>query len=45
MTLARKIRHIYNRLSIWWLMRQVNRDLQKIHKDLDDKVSREHQSL
>jgi len=45
MKIKQKIKHIYNRITIWWLMIQVNRDLQKIHKDLDDRVSREHQGL
>jgi len=34
------IKEQYNKIKIWWIMRSVRKDLKRIDKDINDKLSR-----
>ncbi len=34
------INRVFNKIKIWWLMRSVKKDIQRIDKDINDKLSR-----
>jgi len=34
------IKEQYNKIKMWWIMRSVRKDLKRIDKDINDKLSR-----
>lgn len=43
--IAIKIKNLYRRISVWWLMRSIKKDLKKLDKEINEKVSRHDQSV
>ena len=38
-------RHIYNRITIWFMMRSIEREIKKVKEKIDGEVPGKHPSL
>jgi len=38
-------RHIYNRVTIWFMMRSIEKEIKKVKEKVDGEISGKHSSL